>query len=357
MPTVHEKGKWYSRVNVALPAGGHKDRARTAAFEFKQFLRGLHAGAEPDFPAWTVVGSSDGVTAGMDGVDRITDPTKIVSPTVAAGSAGPRSWIVLTRNGLYLRIAGGASAISNEARGADFVMSKTAPTGGLATGANETAVFPVMTNAFGPGGGGLSYNASIGPPDNLTLAAMRFHMAVAADGSFTYCANEAGRGFFTTVGFFNVFTDARPTDTHPYIFLHSSANSATVRSLALNFTSNFPQGLSGDGSTYGGRFMRSVTGAGDGCDLAALFGRMGVSSSGHRSVSAWLTANDASDPVGSRPDWHLWVCSNNSLRGRLQDVRLAPENMVDGTTDSATDPKSFTAGCLWLPIAGAPDMS
>ena len=39
---------------------------------------------------WTVMGSSDAVTAGMDGVDRLTDVTKVVN-----GFPDPRSWIVL----------------------------------------------------------------------------------------------------------------------------------------------------------------------------------------------------------------------------------------------------------------------
>lgn len=44
---------------------------------------------------WTVVGSSDSTTAGMDAVDRWTDHTKLVW-----NNAGVRSWIVLKQTGI-----------------------------------------------------------------------------------------------------------------------------------------------------------------------------------------------------------------------------------------------------------------
>lgn len=352
MPTVHEK-TWFSRVNIPL-SSNRVQRNRDFIFELKNTLKGSFAGAPGDFPAWTVVGSSDGVTAGLDGVDRWTTTAKIVEPPAGATSAGARSWIVLQRGGIYMLIAGAYDQEYGSGPNSGWwAFSKTAPTGGLATGANETAVFPVMLPKCG------SFSLAYSGMNFLGSAlAYRLHLGVATDGSFCFAANEVGRGHFHALGFFNLFADARPADAAPFMFAKVQTSSAALRPGYVFHGGGLPVYLTGDADNSSGRFMINAAGtATEGCDLATLGGRMGTAQGTVRWGSAWLTSNDANEPVGSRPDFHLWVCGSNTLRGRLQDVRLAPENMADGTVDSVTDPKSFVAGCLWLPIAGAPDMS
>lgn len=93
---------------------------------------------------WACLGSSDGVTAGMDGINRITSTAALVA--AAAGSGSPRTWIVL-------RHPSGASVCihlqpTTGAFGADTqigISNSSAFTGGSTT-ARPTAVDEIFTD-------------------------------------------------------------------------------------------------------------------------------------------------------------------------------------------------------------------
>jgi hypothetical protein len=74
---------WQFSINMVEPASGSTGSARV-------FLRVKNALKGFALNPWTVLGSSDAATAGMDNTDRLTDLTKIVN-----SAAGSRSWIVL----------------------------------------------------------------------------------------------------------------------------------------------------------------------------------------------------------------------------------------------------------------------
>jgi hypothetical protein len=97
-PTVELN--WQYDVGVDL--GAQYDltlalRTPIMMFQIKQTLIGF-----PLNP-WVVVGSCDSIASGMDGVDRLTGPEKIVWPETEPSTGRPRSWVVC-RNaaGLYL---------------------------------------------------------------------------------------------------------------------------------------------------------------------------------------------------------------------------------------------------------------
>jgi hypothetical protein len=86
---------WHITANNTLvPQGSAIAMARLYMLRLKQILTGSNSltwsGGPPPAP-FTVVGSSNGVTAGMDGVDRWNSTSDIVG----SSSGGARSWIVL----------------------------------------------------------------------------------------------------------------------------------------------------------------------------------------------------------------------------------------------------------------------
>lgn len=86
---------WHITANNTLvPQGSATAMARLYMLRLKQILTGSSSltwsGGPPPAP-FTVVGSSNGVTAGMDGVDRWNSTSDIIGDS----GNGPRSWIVL----------------------------------------------------------------------------------------------------------------------------------------------------------------------------------------------------------------------------------------------------------------------
>jgi hypothetical protein len=80
-------------------------------------------------PGWTCNGSSDGTTAAIDGVNRITSTAKVV-----CSSGGNRSWIQLTQTATGMQIV----LEFKSATGATFLEGRVSP-GGLFTGGSLTA--------------------------------------------------------------------------------------------------------------------------------------------------------------------------------------------------------------------------
>lgn len=130
--------------------------------------------------AWTVVGSSDGTTAGLDATNRWTDITKVIR--AAAGVA--HSWIVLQNAtlGCYLLIdlIGGDNYYA-----ANFKYGPNAPAGGSTTNA------PTMAGNCDASLGTFSVQTSPG----LSARAMKVHMSRATNGEFHILA--AWGGHFT----------------------------------------------------------------------------------------------------------------------------------------------------------------
>src|SRR3954465_5110962 len=69
MPTTFEKS-WFLDPNRPHPAGSTSvlDQGKAQLWYWKAFLKGDVGGAT--LGLWAVIGSSDGVTAALDGIDR-----------------------------------------------------------------------------------------------------------------------------------------------------------------------------------------------------------------------------------------------------------------------------------------------
>ena len=129
---------------------------------------------------WTVRGSSDGATAGMDGLDRWTTPAKLIW----AGGAVAHSWVVLEQTGLTSVGNPPTSGFqllidlnNGSANTASFYASHT----GAFTGGTVTAR-PTATDEFSIGKNNV---ASMTFPNWSSGAQLQLHMMQSSDGKCT----------------------------------------------------------------------------------------------------------------------------------------------------------------------------
>lgn len=182
----------------------HALQAKSLLWWIKAFLKGEQGGATQGL--WTCAGSSDAVTAGMDGTDRWTssfDASKIVRAT--AGNA--HSWIVLqSPNGLgggpwYMCIDHSAAVDYQIA----IFFSKTAFTGG------STTARPTSTTEWAAPQSGTS------PSQHLfsALAGLRMNGWLSTAGDFHIrLSRQSGSGYMNFALSFIALTNVKTGDNH-----------------------------------------------------------------------------------------------------------------------------------------------
>jgi len=87
LPTLEKA--WQHDVNQLVSGTSREDHHREVLFAVKQSMIGFALNP------WTVAGSNDTVTAGMDAVDRWTDPDTDIKFSTSDSGTKLRSWIVL----------------------------------------------------------------------------------------------------------------------------------------------------------------------------------------------------------------------------------------------------------------------
>lgn len=215
MSIVHSK-TWYSVVDadttvLGLDVSTVAKANASGLWVMKQYLIGQTpsgttlgwTGARPSSSYWTVVGSSDGATAGLDGVDRwgTTFNTAKLVPNL--------SWIVLKHptTNWYLQL--GCNTIAGNGVDVRMYYQATSPTGGNAT------TLPTWTATV------LNSNMS---DAYLALGAAstqsRYHFTVDAGGSFWFAMNTFGVAlqYFG----FQQLINGPASDTNPYAFFPTS---------------------------------------------------------------------------------------------------------------------------------------
>ncbi len=203
---------WYSHVDFDMSVLDFTTTQKRDASSFwllKAFLKGEaigpnvgYNGPPPVSSRWTVEGSSDGVTAGMDGVDR-WGSTFDTSKLVVAG--GPRSWIVLkspptfTDGPVYMVIH-----LAPIFTGLALQLSVTPFTGG---DINNPPTSTTWRNASAND----AYFQLLGTAAGVTN--LRAHFSVDSEGHFYFFMSQNGSGLvngFLTVN--EISQGARSTD-------------------------------------------------------------------------------------------------------------------------------------------------
>jgi hypothetical protein len=274
-----------------------------------------------DYAAFTVIGSSDAATAGMDGVDRwgtTFDGTKIVR--AAAGTA--HSWICL-RNatlGIYV-IIDWASA--NDYR-CTVICSKTLPTGGT------TLNRPTATDQW------VAFNDGQFQTNTLQGAG-KIHKSTCSDGSVILVDGVSGSGIMERTLQFHKVSGADASDLAPFV---SIVEWGGVAADVLRANNNL--------------YAAAVQGRNAANTAATAMAILQMQTS----ANAWnslLTGVDAT--TGRRPalPWYVFgnSASNYSVRGRIADCYWGPSSTPNGDTAPAGGAieHNFIGDC-WLPFPG-----
>lgn len=329
---------WYTDMNVALADTSTTQRvSQSIIWGLKALLVGNitgtngAAGAHPSSARWTVLGSSDGTTAGLDGTDRwgaSFDATKLVR-----ASSGAHSWIVLrspTAMGTYYYLT--LDYLTSADANVIVVVSKTAPTGGT-TSARPTSVDEWV-------------HVSTALNENVALA-HNLNITRDASGNFWFIVSRTGAGRFVAGVAFQTLTDQRlVSDAYPVLSI-------------VDYNGNTTAGTTGPFHTVSSALLgaaskgRSPTGAGVG-----QVGPLGYkyATAGNDFLNAYgANADGAYDGaevlVGSS------IASYFGIRGRLPDVYMSGGLTPQGCVQPLTgDVERVFCGSLWLPFTVAPTL-
>jgi hypothetical protein len=326
MPTTFEK-TWQTALNVTPSDNATVlGLSRSYLWFVKAFLKGEVGGATAGL--WTCVGSSDSVTAGMDGTDRwgaTYDGTKIVR----ASGAVAHSWIVLKSPNFT---AGGIAAVPFymilQYNGtldyqAIFIFSKAAPTGGSITAR------PTATDEW-------VHTAAQGQINDNTAAAYTFDGWLATDGNFALGAAKTTTGMMYVAQMFHVLSNANANDLYPACSF--VAYSATQPG-GWNQTSQIWRGRTFNGaSAFAAGTMAWAKNQSDPTGMAQANGDVTINK--YLRLPTWMFVTDA---------------GLQSFRGRFADLVIAApsgigvQGLVEPTSGA---PVSTILGFLWFPVNG-----
>lgn len=285
---------------------------------------------------WTVEGSSDGVTAGLDAVDRLATGTFDATKYVVANEGAPHSWIVLkspaAMGPLYMCINGPLTASL-----AAFTMSTNAFTGG--TTSNRPTSVGQWTLAFNGGG---ANTVNIGG-----AAAQKFHLVRNAAGSFYVLAGRPGSGWFHTFMALAKLSDSRSNDQAPYIsFFHARDDNRIG-----DWFNTFASGTCG---AYSQAYNLSAETMNQ--PVGQMQGFLGLSP-----TDGTLNSSNSDGTLDATPLYTAYfntaVGGFNGLKGRWPDAYILDQRMSPGSMVPSISPFLFTATfALVLPFSVLPSV-
>lgn len=271
---------------------------------------------------WTILGSSNGTTAGMDGVDRWGRPFN-ASNLVYGSNGSAHSWIVLQSpvalGPIYVTIAYDKTGFYESV---SWYFSYAAPTGGSTT-QNPTVPSPsesyvnINNDAYG--------------------ANYRFHGAMADDGSFIVAMGRDLSNAFN--GFISVskLSELRAGDGNGTVIklITQTGGALSYANLLDDWRGRAP-----DGTQVTLSVIRPAYGSA-GTDL--LLGmNQDTTELKYLDWPAYLFVNTA---------------SKRSIKGRLPDIRLSIGGLASGTCQpSSGTPEKMVSGAFWLPANASPIM-
>lgn len=330
---------WYTDMNLSFP------NVTTGTLQSKSYLWciksllmqdaaavGTHGpdGAPIAGSAWTCVGSSDSVTAGLDAVDRWGSPfdgTKIVRAT--AGTA--HSWIVLQSPAAMGPVYWCLDWSTTSDVSMTFVWSRTAFTGGSITARPTSSTEWVNSN--------VNFCTS-----NTTAA--RASRVTDANGNFYIFSHLNGTGLFENMLGFQTLIETQVGELAPTVSLYSFISGGRG-------TPSGPDFNAASGSLRG-RTWNDVGDMGvNGCLIVPYTGGQ------NPNTNANYRVNSATGFWDTMP---VYVADNNvaswAIRGRLPDVSWTFGNTtilpVGSVNPSAGNIQQVLCGNMFVPFSVAP---
>lgn len=307
--------------------------AKSILYAIYAILRGLKtgtngpAGAPPMGALWTLEGSSDSVTAGMDATERLGGSSFDASKWVRATAGNAHSWFVLGNGTIHICVDWDGGSDTQM----DLAMSKNAFTGGSNTN-RPTAVGEVSTATSTMG--------------DLTASTQRVSRICDANGFFHILVARQGAGYFHTTLATPLLlpSSLRTGDTWPNALYFEGVGSGRGV-LGASGAMNSPSGAQG--------FMqRSPNGSG-------TYDPGGAGGAQPPSASNWTTATVSNQADGKYDCWPTLVFFAGSsgtvhvLRGLLADWDWVNNGKSIGdVTPASGTPERIVVGNMLVPCGG-----
>lgn len=292
---------------------------------------------------WTLVGSSDGVTAGHDSTDRWSLASYDATKFVYASGASAHSWIVLQSpsingNPWYV-------IFTCNTTGTDFayLISKTAPTGGT------TTATPTSTDTWCPGSntpGSTSFTT--GTYSTGATTKFRTTIGLTSGGEWYFLQATAGTRVVRLFLTFRALSNYDANDLAPVWAVYDNAVTGVLRGQM--------SGITVDGITFYNWSRKAVD----------------LTNTGYRNFVGCLTVYNPSEADFQNPQSALQeynggygeypvlilhglnVSSITDIRGRVSDFSVCPYariNLPEGSVSLTNDViDSVKVGSLWLPM-------
>lgn len=328
---------WHTRAEVAFPDTANLQQTQRSylwcikAALLNQLAGGSTSGTRDPGSVWTVAGSSNGVAAGMDGVDR-WGATFTPANLVRAAEGSPHSWIVLQSPaalGMWLLLNYNASSEG----GAGITLSNVAYTGGTVsakpTSTNETSVQQATPN---------SWATQMGVESTFGVT-YRFGFSVNQIGEFNWWSNRVATGLFNGFGALRTIKDRHPSDLWPFTgFSENSISGRGAGSSSCFSTSNAA--------------MRTPN----------LSIRSGVS--GWSTPAFGSTAFSSAAPIDVLRNEHIALpiygytsdAGQSAWRGRLQDLYVVGLPVVGGSWPTMGAQQYMVVNGLLIPSGVPPTL-
>lgn len=330
---------WYTTANRALDDVTTAQRmASSALFALYGTLAGYVSGtdgpegARPSSVYWTLVGSSDSSTAGIDSTQRIgTSYNNAKWVNVTAGGT-PHTWFVLqSPSGLldgpwYLCV----DWIGSTVEAATFVISKNVFSGG------SVSARPTSTNEAA-----LTAQVFI----ETTVAACKSYFSTDANGGFRFLLSRNGQGLFQFYLAVEALVEARSSGDAARTFMLCQQGTSS-RGAGSQETSFVIRGLASDGTT-------AITST-----SLSLFGTT-MPSSGQSFASDATTTNAIDSQVDALPMGWIYdnTTSHKGMRGRLPDWwAIGAQVAIGSTVPSTGNPERIIVGTIMIPGSVAPSL-
>lgn len=332
MPNSLER-VYYSDVDYALDNSSAANMERSILWALKASLKkeilSTNSGA---VTAWTCAGSSDSVTAGMDGSDRWTSSYNTAKLVFAAAGIA-HSWIVIANTALGIWITLDLVDNATPAQQKMYVAT-VAPTGGSITAR------PTSTNE-------LAINSASSLNTTTSTSAGKAHRCFESNGYFNFLVSQNGAVFNTCIAIVPL-AETRSGDPFPWAVV---TDWGSASNLACLLHAN-----SGSAGQWRQSASHCKAFAVDGVTTVTLVPAVWAGATTSLWFGGTLTTTDAADSkYDDAPLYLVGISGSITIKGRLYDWRQTVGPAVASIFPAvAPDQTHLLVGNTWVPFTAAP---
>lgn len=333
--------QWYTSANLALADSSTANKcAHSSIWGFGAMLTGNQSGtngpegARPSSCYWTLEGSSNSSTAGIDNTDRLHFAGSFTDGDwVRAAAASPHTWFVL-KSPVTSGILDGPWY---------FCFDYIGPTN------DQTCTMVISKNVFS-GGSTSARPTSTGESVvtsrqfcSTTQAAGKIHLTIDAAGNFRWLRSRNGTGYFDFFLSIEQMVEYHSSDPARAFMLTYFLDSGTG-AITLSNTPDI-RGVGTDGSTG---LTTNAAGI-----LDFTFRPSGVS------MTSYTTTNSIDSTVDALPAVYMYdnTTSHKGIRGRYPDMWAVGAQVAVGSTfPGSGNPERALVGSYMIAFSVAPSL-